>query len=229
MIAKFFLLEGHRRYKAVELAVSQGKLDAKTFRFPMVKSRPLSDIDRALGLVTYNSGKPLHMLEEAVPYQRAFDYGATIPEIAKRVGKSEQHIKNCFSLLTASVYTKKLIQDDKVTATTIVAMLKKKEPIAVEQELKEAINKKVSSAIENNEISFNGEVTEFSRMEDNVKTTGASGKDLAGDSGVAIRLTAKNLSIAKPKKYSKEFILGMLHENGYKGEPVWDLINSALI
>jgi len=237
-INRYTLLEGHRRIAAVKLAVSEGKLDAKVFRIPMVKERNMSDVDRVLGLVTYNSGKPLHMLEEAAAYQKAVAYGATPAEIAKRVGKSPTHIANCLILLTAGKPTQQMIREGNVAPTNVLSMLRTKEPSVVDKELADALTeKKEAIRKEKPQLSLadyvdsmpsvlggaNTEDNDLPALEDNTKSAGVSGMDAQlSDSGKPIKLTKKNLDKKEPKAetYTKEFILKLLADNDVSEDEV---------
>ena len=226
-INRYTLLEGHRRIAAVKLAVSEGKLDAATFRIPMVKERNMSDVDRVLGLVTYNSGKPLHMLEEAAAYAKAVAYGATPAESAKRVGKSGTHINNCLLLLTAGKPTQNMIREAIVAPTTVLTMLRSKEPSVVDTELTDALNEKKETIRREkpqltlvNEVEFVRETKgdgegDIPTEQDNTKVTGVSGMDTQlSESSKPIKLTKKNLD-KEPKaiSYTKEYILNLLRTN----------------
>lgn len=115
------ITDGHRRLKAVEYAYQQGYTDIK---IPVVREGRTSEEDRVLGLILYNEGKPLTMLEEAEVYKRLEDWGWKAADIARKVGKSKTHIGNCLTLLTASPDLKKKIKAGGIAASTVVEMLK---------------------------------------------------------------------------------------------------------
>ena len=220
-INRYTLIEGHRRIRAVELAISQGRLNPKEFRIPMVKAKYMSDLDRALGLVTFNSGKPLHMLEEAIPYKRAQDYGASVAEIAKKVGKSTTHITNCLSLLTSTKQTQSLIKDGTVSATLVVSLLKKKEPSDVELDLLAAqAQKRMSDATQK----FYEPVENSGSVESETN----DGQEAAAEAPAPkVKITAKNLAV-KEKKYTKTQLLEILSENGFDNDTVYDFIRDNM-
>lgn len=248
-INRYTVIEGHRRVAAIKLGISKGLIDESTFKISMVKTRPMSDVDRSLSLVTFNSGKPLHMLEEAAVYERAIAYKATVQEIAKRTGKSITHINNCLSLLTASVGTKKMIMNGNVSPTTVVGMLKKLEPQDVEKSLKSAITeikekRKIPTAepksalfededdFSNTKIGSSSEDDDIYRTPDNSKSTGVSGLDLDSDDGEPVKITAKNLKQKEKKNtsYTRSFILNLLTSNGVScDEQAYVILSENLI
>ena len=237
----YTLLNGHRRIAATKIAIADGRLDAETFRIPLVKARAMSDIDRVLSNITFNDGKPLTIMEQAEAYNRAIKYGATEEEVAKRVGKSITTIKNALQLLTAGVYTRKMMENGSIAATNVITMLKTNEPSVVDEKLKEIYEQKKSDRVKAKqeeeplfvhtpaEIS---DVSEFGAMQDNTKTTGVSGMELPEDSGAPIKIKGKDLSEKKAKAitYDKEYILALLRANGVsEDESAYIILNESLI
>ena len=225
-INRLTLISGHRRMAAVDLAIADGRLDPNEFKIPVIKVLNMSDIDKTLDLITSNSGVPLTALEESKVYKRAEAYGCTPEEIAKKVGKSITTIKNLLLLNSASASTKKMIVDGMVSTTTVIGLLKKKEPKDVDAELKTAIAEKraaITAAsnlqpilapvnVRNERDMEDGEIP---KQQDNVKTTGVSGMELPEDSSAPIKITKKNLDkTEKILTYSKAFILDLLLTKG---------------
>ena len=253
-INRYTIVEGHRRIAAVNLAIEQGKLDGATFRIPMVKSKPMSDIDRTLSLITFNSGKPLHMLEEATVYERAIAYGATEAEMAKRTGRSKTHVTNCLLLLTASKKTKKMIVDGSISSTQVINLLKKMQPSEVDTTIEDAVKrvKEERSAAKSEATKSKSSLFEddddgdlFPKEKDaermyadddipytidNTKTTGKNTQELDEDSGEPIKITAKNLNAKKNTSYKKEYILNLLREEGIgEDEKAFVILQEKLI
>lgn len=225
-INRLTLISGHRRMAAVDLAIADGRLDPNEFKIPVIKVLNMSDIDKTLDLITSNSGVPLTALEKSNVYKRAEAYGCTPEEIAKKVGKSITTIKNLLLLNSASASTKKMIVDGMVSTTTVIGLLKKKEPKDVDAELKTAIAEKraaITAAsnlqpilapvnVRNERDMEDGEIP---KQQDNVKTTGVSGMELPEDSSAPIKITKKNLDkTEKILTYSKAFILDLLLTKG---------------
>jgi len=135
---KFILTDGHRRHKAILLAYERGYTDIKITLTPEQKQ---SHEERILSMITYNSGKPFEMLEEADIYQRLINYGWTVSQIASKVGKSGQYIRDCILLMTSSTTLKKQIQKGLVSGSTVVEMLKNGNSEIVEKKIIDAIDK----------------------------------------------------------------------------------------
>lgn len=231
-INKYTLIEGHRRYKAIELGIQQKKIDPLTFRIPMVKSRPISDENRTLGLVTYNSGKPLTLLEEAMVYERLDKFGMSVAEMAKKVGKSSTHISNCLLLMAANIATKKMIMDNIVSPTLVISRLKEKDPAEVEKEIKEALkDKQADLEVDTTHAKSNSSTNaDIPKKQDNTKFSGSDTRVMKESSGKPIRITEKNLK-AKVHKYTKESILELLVENNFEdltAKEIYNLLEEKL-
>ena len=245
-INRLTLLSGHRRIAAVKLAISDGRLNPKEFRIPVIKVSKMSDIDRILDLETSNSQMPLSVLERANIYKTAKAYGATPEDIAKKVGKSVTTINNLLLLATAGEPTKKLIREGTVAHTTVEGLLRKKEPSVVDKELADAVKEKKAAVQENvstkikDEVFVLGASTEFKRDEentdipthqDNTKVAGISGMDAQlSDSSKPIKITKKNLEKeVKAATYTKEFILKLLTDNDVsEDEAAYVILNQEL-
>jgi len=126
----YAITNGHRRYAALE-SIN----DPAIFIPFIVEPRGYKEEDRTFDLLTLNDGKPLGMLEEAEAFRRLMDFGWKEKDIAKKIGKSATHVVNCMLLMTATDKVKKLVNDDKVSATLVVEMLKKADPKEVEKDL----------------------------------------------------------------------------------------------
>lgn len=92
---QIFLLDGERRLRA--------SLEAEAEAVPCIFERTtMNDVEAmVLSLVT-NQGKPLEPIEEAVAFGKLRGWGLNNAEIARRVGKSEGHVRNRLLLLDAS-------------------------------------------------------------------------------------------------------------------------------
>ena len=248
-IMLYTIEDGHRRYKAVSMAIERGLINPEEFKYMLIKSsKGTSDVDRVLSLITHNSGKPLNMLEEASVYKRALVYGSPVKDIAAKTGKSVAHINNCLTLLEAGEPTKKMIIAGSVAPTLVIQLLKKNEPSSVDKQLTEALNKKETEVKKLkdstppleplNHITKIGEDQEYvraedsdmPRMQDNTKTTGRSGMELPEESAAPVKVTQKNLNKEpKMEKYTKNQILDILTSNGISiDEQAYVVLNNAL-
>ncbi len=147
----YIVTDGHRRSKAIDLAVKMG---AKDLLVPVIpEGRSVNDESRAIGMIVYNGGKPLTLLEEALVYERLVNFGWTQANIAKKVGKTATHISNCMLLCGASTATKKKIVENKVSASLVIEELKRKSGVQVDAELDEALEKTGGKKVSNKHLS----------------------------------------------------------------------------
>lgn len=145
----FYITDGHRRYKALQLLNKKGLEISAPF---VSEVKGYNDEQRTLDLVITNDGKRLTLLEEAEVYGRLLNYGWGVAEIAKKVGKSITHISNCTLLLEASTLLKKQIREDKVSASTVIEMLKKDGTAEVEEQVAEAVKSNKGKRVTNKHI-----------------------------------------------------------------------------
>lgn len=143
---QYIITDGHRRFKAVQRAIELGATDLLVPFIP--DERGISEEKRVLGMVVYNDGKRLTLLEEALVYDRLLSYGLTQAEIARKVGKSPTHISNCILLANAPTVVKNQIKEGNVSASFVIEELKKKSGNKVAemvQETSKEVGGKVSS------------------------------------------------------------------------------------
>lgn len=134
---KLTLTDGHRRFKAIQLAYSWGHTDIE---IPVIKEgRIPSDEDRVVGMFVYNDGKRLSPLEEAEGYDRLLKYGWSPSRIAGRVGRSITHVTDVLRLCSISSKLKQLIIDGKVSASAVIDKLKKQSADTVQGHVEKAI------------------------------------------------------------------------------------------
>jgi len=106
------LTNGHCRLAAVRLAISEG---ADIKGVPVrVEERQVDDARRTLSLLTRNAGKPLSMIEQAIPVRRLLDYGWSDKEIAAKAGFSLSKVKDLIALCGADTEVKEMIDQGKV-------------------------------------------------------------------------------------------------------------------
>lgn len=144
---EYILTDGHRRFKAIQHAAELGHSGIKV---PfIIDGVSTNEEDRVLGMVVYNEGKRLTLLEESYVYERLINYGWSQATIAKKTGKSQTHVANCLLLGSAPVILKKRIIEGKVAASLVIEELKRKSTTeiveGVENALAENNGKRVSS------------------------------------------------------------------------------------
>jgi ParB-like chromosome segregation protein Spo0J len=114
-------VDGHHRRAAALLAISRGapirSVECRQFRG--------NDADKVAHLITSASGLPLTPLQLGVQYRKLIGFGWTEKQIADRVGKSGQHVKDMILLAEANSDVHKAVTAGEVTGTTAVALVKK--------------------------------------------------------------------------------------------------------
>lgn len=121
---KYGITDGHRRFEAAQIVVKTNP----ELLIPFQPEAPgYSDEDRTLDLLITNDGKPLTMLEQAEVIKRLIGFGWERQDIADRIGKTDQHVADLETLLTASSKLKKLVQKNEVSASALVEVIREHE------------------------------------------------------------------------------------------------------
>lgn len=110
-----YLNDGHCRLAGVDLAVSEGlEIDV----LPVVVSTKAHDLeDITVGLVRSNAGKPLESLEKAAVCKRLVGFGWDETRIAKRLGFTENYVRDLLTLIGAPAKVRELVASDQISAT----------------------------------------------------------------------------------------------------------------
>jgi ParB family chromosome partitioning protein len=115
--------DGHRRYKAVLLAISRGHTIEN---LPVVtKPRGTSMEDLTIALVTSNSGEKLRPFEVAKVCKRLIGYGMTEADIAKRLMLTRAYVLDLLNLLAAPAEIREMVSGGKISATEATKTIKK--------------------------------------------------------------------------------------------------------
>lgn len=149
---KFIVVDGHRRFLAVEKLLKSKKIKDGTFTFPAIEESPeeANSFSRLLSLLIYNGGKSLTILEEAEVYRRLQDAGMEAKEAARLSSKSVTHVYDCNLLMSAPDSLLGKIRRGEVAATLVIEQLKQNsgdgEQVegAIEKAQEKAGKKKVS-------------------------------------------------------------------------------------
>lgn len=128
-----FVREGHRRRRAILLAISEGA----DIRKIQVLEHKGDEAEQTLLIATSNDGLPLTPLEKAVIYGRLANWGWSDQEIAERVGRTAEHVRQAKALLELPLELKQMIQANEVAATYASELFREHGEAAV-QMLKEA-------------------------------------------------------------------------------------------
>lgn len=110
---KVYVREGHRRRRAILLAISEGA----DIRKVQVLEHKGDEAEQTLLIATSNDGLPLTPLEKGVIYGRLANWGWSDQEIAERVGRTAEHVRQAKFLLELPLELKKMIQAGEVAAT----------------------------------------------------------------------------------------------------------------
>ena len=125
-----YVIDGHTRLDAYDLAVSEG---TELQGIPMViKPKGTSMEDLTVALVVSNNGRQLTPYETALVCKRLVHYGMDESEVARRIGMSKQHVANLLMLVAAPREIGNFVQEGKVSASLAVATLKTHGSKAVE-------------------------------------------------------------------------------------------------
>lgn len=115
---KFYVIDGHRRTKAMEYALSKGWIAADTFPVPiMIAERGTTDLEQVAMIARANDGKPLTPIEEATLYKRLVDAGTSIADICRQVGHSDMYVRQHLDLLKADPAVTEALRTGEITKT----------------------------------------------------------------------------------------------------------------
>lgn len=115
-----YIVDGHRRHAAIGLALERGApledpRDGKVW-IPMVLFEG-NDADRTARIITSAANKPLTPLEMAEGYKRLRAFGWPPAHIAKKVGKSTEHVQQLLALGDAPTPVRDMVTAGDVSAS----------------------------------------------------------------------------------------------------------------
>lgn len=127
-----WVVDGHRRRRAYLKLDQAGRLPrAPSKENPEVMEAWVSivafdgnDADRVARVITSQEGKKLSALELADGYKRLLAFGWTLDQIAKKVGKTRQHVEQVMTLGNANTDVQLLVASGQVSATTAVQVVR---------------------------------------------------------------------------------------------------------
>jgi ParB/RepB/Spo0J family partition protein len=118
-----YVVDGHRRRRALLRAADQLR-DGDGNLWVNVVSFTGNDADRIARIMTSAEGRSLSQLEVADGYKRLANLGWTTEQIAKRVGKTRQHVDQLLILANANTDVQQLVHEGTVSATTAIATVR---------------------------------------------------------------------------------------------------------
>lgn len=118
---QIILKDGHRRMRAVTLAISKGH---QIERVPVIlEQQSLNEEERTLEFLIYNDGKPLTMLEQSEVIKRLLNFGWKITDVVKRTGKARGYIENLIMLTNTSMKVQHYIKEGKISAHAVIQIM----------------------------------------------------------------------------------------------------------
>ncbi len=118
---KIVLKDGHRRMRAVNLAIEKGNTIE---RVPVIlELGALNDEERTLEFLIYNDGKPLTMLEQSEVIKRLLNFGWKVTDVVKKTGKARGYIENLISLTKTSMKVQNFIKESKISAHAVIQIM----------------------------------------------------------------------------------------------------------
>lgn len=146
---KVILKDGHRRKKAIDLAILKGNHIAQVK--VLIVDAPTEE-QETLDYILHNDGKPLNMLEQSVVIKRLLNFGWKVTDIEKKTGKARGYIDNLIILTKLPMKIYNLIAEDKISAHAVIQIV---------------------AAVKGDEVKL------IEAVEDAIKTATAAGKDKA--------------------------------------------------
>jgi ParB family transcriptional regulator, chromosome partitioning protein len=116
---RFKVMDGHHRYRAAELAISEG---AKIARLDLIMFE--GDENQAvLRMMNAAEGERLTALDKAGGYKRLLNQGMSLEEIAEARKQSPLQIKKMLMLANAPIAVKNAVRDGQIAPTAAIDIL----------------------------------------------------------------------------------------------------------
>ena len=144
---KIYVREGHCRLRAAKLARENG---AQIKRLPVYETKG-DETEQSLIIVRSDQGLKLTPLERAAIYVRLINQGNTAEEIAKKLGKTANHVKQYEMLFGLPLELKRLIEDGSVAWSLALETYKEMGSGAIEF-LNSALKDEVAKATKVNPV-----------------------------------------------------------------------------
>jgi ParB family chromosome partitioning protein len=115
------VIDGHTRYDAAVLAISEG---APLEKLPVVTTQSGVTLEDAIaGLITNNSGKPLTPMAMGVVCKRLVSFGWSNSKVAAKIAVSVAYVGQLLQLVSADKTIRDLVNADKISATLAVQVI----------------------------------------------------------------------------------------------------------
>lgn len=119
----YALIDGERRLRACLIAIKNGH---KIKEIPVFKER--NNISEAESLlISFISNEGLHFspMEEAAAFRKMMDCGMSTVEIGKKIGRSDQHVRDRLVLLDGETELREAVKKKKIPTTLAKKIIKK--------------------------------------------------------------------------------------------------------
>lgn len=124
MANKYWLVGGHRRYKAIEIAWKEKDTKFDFQKIPCDVREVYERKEMIADIIVHNSGKPLLPLEEAETYKRMIEEcKVDVYEIARLTGKKKPQVNALLKLAYAGEKIKQLVKESTITANTAIQII----------------------------------------------------------------------------------------------------------
>lgn len=143
----FCLIDGHRRFKAMQLLVDMGH--EPLFK-AIVNTKKTTEEQRILQMFATQDNKPLLPNEVAELINRLINLGYNQTEVAKKLGRTGAYISQMLNYVTESPLIKQEVNEGNITVAAVLD-LQKKIPNSTErlEAIKTAVSKKKEDAKSN--------------------------------------------------------------------------------
>jgi ParB/RepB/Spo0J family partition protein len=122
-VYKYVIIDGECRFRAV---TSLDGTDKAVSRVPVILERTgNNEADRISDMLNANESLRFAPIELGTAYKKFLRIGLTEEEIAQRLGKSLNHVKNCLELLEYDVNVIEAVKVNKITANNVRQLDKK--------------------------------------------------------------------------------------------------------
>ena len=192
---RFYLREGHRRMKAVELLVKAGIPIKKV---PAIIAPKETAEQSLVRMLSSNNGKPFTNIEMGLTFQKLKDFGWSVADIAKKTGCTDNKVYFCMSLTQLPKKYHKMMAQNIVQDSSLVEIFRK------HKNSPEKAEKEIERSFKNREREQNAKLKEAQRE------AKAKGENPEAVKVKPVKLTAKHLSpksgLASPLKVLEEAI-----------------------
>jgi ParB family chromosome partitioning protein len=134
----FVIVDGHRRFKAIQLAMELG---AEISLVPiMLEPRGYSKEDRILDMFTLNDGKRLEPIEEGELFKRLKNLGWDEKELSQKTGRSLAHVYKMLEVVNSPKEVQNAVKEGSISANTVSQIIQTtKDEDAQKEMVKEAV------------------------------------------------------------------------------------------